>query len=421
MKAGNQRRVCALAIALCWPGLCGPATSFANGAHASDRVRTSAHSVIGPGQKQGQEATDPEPFENLAARAQAAMKADRIPEAIRLYDRATRLRPTWTEGWWHLGTLLFDAGRFREARDAFVHFVTIERNQPGPGFAMLGLSEFHLRRYSAALDALERGRQSGLGSNPEFIHAVLYHDGLLNTLFGHYEIALQRLTLLANQTAAAHPAAPKDAVFADTALLDALGVAALRIPKLPSDVSYEKAPLIRELGNAQALIALQDRVAAGEQLKRVLALYPSEPGVHYAYGVFLLKENPPLAVDEFRREIEVSPRHAAARIQLAFAFLGTADYEQGLKYAREAVALTPANFVAHVACGRLWLALGRTDRAVEELRTAVRLAPGSPDAHFALSLALARAGRKAESVRERAEFERLNAPNLNVSPQSVPQ
>ncbi len=358
--------------------------------------------------KQAQDA-NPESFEKLAERAQAAMDSDRVPEAIRLYDHATRLRPDWSEGWWHLGTLLFDAGRFREARDAFAHFASIERNQPGPGFAMLGLSEFQLKHYTRALPMLERGRKLGLGTNPDFIRSVLFHDGILNALLGKPEIALQRLTLAANQIAAAHPEAPEDAVLADLKLLDAFGIAALRIPKLPSDLPALQIPVVRLAGRAQALIALQDRVAAETEFKQLLALYHSEPGVHYSYGVFLLKEHPSLAIDEFCREIEVSPSHQAARIQLALELLRTAEYEQGLKYAREAVALAPENFVAHVACGRLWLAFGKTDRALQELRTAVKLAPGSSDAHFALSQALSEAGRNSEAARERAEFERLKA------------
>src|SRR2546430_5582724 len=46
-------------------------------------------------------------FEYLAERARTAMEADHVPEAIRLYTRATTLKPGWSEGWWHLGTLLF--------------------------------------------------------------------------------------------------------------------------------------------------------------------------------------------------------------------------------------------------------------------------------------------------------------------------
>jgi tetratricopeptide (TPR) repeat protein len=351
----------------------------------------------------------PESFEELARHAQAAMEADRVQEAIRLYIQATKLRPDWSEGWWHLGTLLFDARRFGEARDAFADFVRIERKQPGPGFGMLGLSEFQLRHYARALPDLERGTQLGLGTNPDFTRTVLYHDGIVNALLGHPEIALQRLTLIANLEAAAHPDTPKDTVLSDVELLDAFGTAALQIRKLPMDVPAARLPVVRKVGHAQALVALQDRVAAEEELKQVLATYGSDPGVHYVYGVFLLKEHPPLAVDEFRREIEISPSHDGARIQLALEFLRTADYTEGLKYAREAVALAPDNFVAHVACGRLWLALDKTDRALPELRTAVRLAPRSPDAHFALSQALSQAGRNNEAARERAEFTRLKA------------
>lgn len=398
MKVGNHRIVLILALTSCGILPCGPLLLL----QAAGLLQTADN-------KQAQGSPNHESFEKLAERAQAAIDADRVPEAIRLYDRAAKLRPNWPEGWWHLGTLLFDTGRFSEARDAFAHFVAIEQNQLGPGFAMLGLSEFQLKHYPKALAALERSRELELGTDLAFIRSVLFHDGILNSLLGKPEIALQRLTLAANQIAAAHPDSPKDTVFADVELLDAFGIAALRIPKLRSALTTAQIPVVRQAGRAQALVALQDRVAAETEFQQLLALYPSEPGVHYMHGVFLLKEHPPLAIDEFRREIELSPSNDAARIQLALEFLRTAEYEQGLKYAREAVALAPENFVAHIACGRLWLALGNTDHAVQELRTAVKLAPGSPDAHFSLSRALSEAGRKSEAARERATFERLKA------------
>src|SRR5215467_7594596 len=189
------------------------------------------------------------------------MESDHVSEAISLYQRATKLRPDWTEGWWHLGTLSFDSGDFLKARNAFAHFVAVEHQEPGPGFGMLGLSEFHLKQYRGALDALERGIRLGLGNNADFARAVLYHDGILNTLLGKPDIALVRLTLAVNQIAAAHPESPKDAVLGDTELLDSLGMAALRLAKLPSNVPTDMVPLIRQAGRAQALIALQDRVA----------------------------------------------------------------------------------------------------------------------------------------------------------------
>ncbi len=380
---------------LCGLALCQSAFAYAGDAEAQQR----------PPKKGGQS----ESFDDLAARAQTAMESDRVPEAINLFQRAVKLRPDWTEGWWHLGTLLFDSGHFLDARAAFVHFVVQEHQQPGPGFGMLGLSEFHLKHYNSALAALERCIRFGLGNNPDFARAVLYHDGVLNTLLGKPDMALVRLTLAVNRIAAAHPEAPKDAVLADTELLDALGRAALRMPKLPSNAPTNQIPLVRQAGRAQALIALQDRVGADEQLKQLLSLYPSEPGVHYFYGVFLLKEHPPLAMDEFRREIQMTPSHAPARIQLALEDLRTGDYQEGLKYAKEAVAISPDDFVAHVAYGRLLIELDKAQAAIEQLRIAIKLAPGSPDAHFALSRAFSEAGRNADASHERAEFERLKA------------
>ena len=415
MKVTNQQRIgLALIVAFC--GVVPPVGPFlANAAnpHAtSDCCEICMALSIQKEEQANQKApskANPQSFEELAEQAQAAMDSDHVPEAIRLYTRATTLKPNWPEGWWHLGTLFYDAGRFKEARVAFAHFVSVERKQPGPGFAMLGLSEFQLKDYPKALAALEHGKQLGLGTDQAFINSVLFYDGMLNNLLGNPEIALQRLTLAANEIAAAHPEAPKDAVFADLKLLDAFGVAALRIPKLPADLGEAQVPLVRQAGRAQAFIALQDYVSAEPEFKQMLTLYPNEPGAHYMYGVFLLKEHPSLAIDEFRREIEISPTHAVARIQLALEFLRTADYDQSMKYVKEAVALAPQNFITHVAYGRLWLALGKTDRAVQELRTAVKLAPGSPHAHLALSRALYKAGQKREAAREQARFDRLKA------------
>jgi tetratricopeptide (TPR) repeat protein len=334
------------------------------------------------------------------------MDAGQNAQAIKLYRQATMLRPDWSEGWWYLGTMLFDAGQFTSARGAFQHFVSVEHREPGPGFGMLGLSEFHLAHYQPALEALERGRALGLGTNTDFVQTVLYHDGILNTLFGEPEIALQRLTDMADGIAAAHP---ESSVLANTDLVNAFGLAALRIRKLPSEIPAPEAALVHAAGHAQALIAIQERAAAGAELRQLVAEYPSQPGVHYMYGVYLLKEDPPSALPELRREIEISPDSDAARIQLAFELLRTADYQQGLQYAKEAVALAPANFAARVVCGRLWLAIGNNERALEELRMAVKLSPGSPDAHFALSRALAAAGQADAAAHERAEFERLKA------------
>ncbi len=351
----------------------------------------------------------PQSFDELAARAQTAMDANQTDEAISLYEQAVALRPSWSEGWWDLGTTFFDQGQIPKAHDAFLHFVSVEHRQPGPGYGMLGLTEFELKDYQKAIIAFEHGRLLGLGDNKSFVERVYYEDGVANNHLGRPEVAVARLKYAAETIAYEHHDAPKDAVLADTDLIDALGLAALHIPALPSEIPADKKDLIREAGNAQAMISMDDQVTAGEELKQLAALYPNQPGVHYMYGVYLLKEDPASAVAEFMRETEVAPKDTPAYLQIALEDLKNGNYQQGLQYAQKAIALAPDNFIAHVACGRLWLNLNNTVKALQELRIAVKLSPNSPDAHFALSRALFRAGNKPEAAKEQATFERLKA------------
>src|SRR5437867_772737 len=89
-------------------------------------------------------------FASLSQRAAEARDADRLQEAISLYKRALALRPTWTEGWWSLGTLLYDQDNFREASKAFRKVVQWNPKN-GTAHAMLGLCEFELGTDDAAL------------------------------------------------------------------------------------------------------------------------------------------------------------------------------------------------------------------------------------------------------------------------------
>ncbi|MGH8637462.1 MAG: hypothetical protein ACREUZ_10055 [Burkholderiales bacterium] len=47
-------------------------------------------------------------FSTLSAAADAARVANRLNEAAPLYYKALELRPDWKEGWWALGTILYE-------------------------------------------------------------------------------------------------------------------------------------------------------------------------------------------------------------------------------------------------------------------------------------------------------------------------
>src|SRR6267143_545915 len=65
-------------------------------------------------------------FEEIAKRADAARSADHLNEAIALYSEGVRLRPSWADGWWSLGSLLYEQDKFAEAQVAFARFVKLQ-------------------------------------------------------------------------------------------------------------------------------------------------------------------------------------------------------------------------------------------------------------------------------------------------------
>ena len=79
-----------------------------------------------------------------------------------MYRQAVKLRPSWAEGWWFLGELLYDQNQYPEARDSLRRLIDLDRTT-GPGFALLGLCEFETKEYDKALNHIYQARRLGLG------------------------------------------------------------------------------------------------------------------------------------------------------------------------------------------------------------------------------------------------------------------
>jgi tetratricopeptide (TPR) repeat protein len=339
-------------------------------------------------------ATSPE-FERLAKQANDAREADHLPEAISLYQQALRLHSNWDEGWWYLGMTLYSLDRYSEALDAFRHLMA-DRPKHGPTRALLGLCEFQLRDYDRALSDLQEAQSLGLGDNPLLVSVSRFNLAILLNRFGQFEQAydlLQKFVFERDQ---------------DPGLVEALGLSVLQAPYLPEELPPDKYDMVRTAGQA-AFAAASGRGEEAEKLYRVLlARYPEAANVHYAHGVYLLPGSPDQALEEFSRELQISPSHVFARLQIAKEYLRRNNFPAALPYARQAVEIAPKLFVAHEILGRVYLETGDVKRAIQELETAAQLEPQSADTHFQLARAYDKAGRKKEGARERAEFLRLD-------------
>jgi tetratricopeptide (TPR) repeat protein len=263
----------------------------------------------------------------------------------------------------------------------------------GAAWAFKGLCEFHVRNYRTALNDLNEGQDLGV-KDPKLIPVARYHRAILLTRFEHYERALQAYAAFVREG----NVTPE--------VIEGMGMAVLRIPSLPADVPTEQRDLIALAGRAR-ILAASNGTEAEHDFEELVTTYGDTPNVHYVYGLFLLRDRPEKALDQFHEELRISPNHAPAMIQIAQELLKQGEVEPATRWAAQAVELAPRNFVGRRVLGQIKLQANDIAGAIAELQTAVKLEPDSPSAHYTLARAYQRAGRTAEAQRERAEFSRL--------------
>ena len=376
-------RVLALAVAV---------TLLASAAAA--RAQSPARPKARQSPSKAQTAQNNAAFDKAVKLGDEARLSRRLGEALDLYARALQIRPTWVDGWWNVGAIFYEGDRYQEARDAFRNLVSLDPKR-GPAWAMLGLCEFQTREYERAVVSMQQGRALGLAGNKELESVVRYHTALLYIRFEQFEIAydiLSEFLLVGNDS-------PK--------VVEAFGLTLMRMPFLPNEIPPDKRELVLIAGRAGFNMAARRVDESRAAFDMLLARYPNVPNVHYAFGVFLLNQDADAALKEFRRELEISPSHQPAMVQMAFEYLKRDEYEAALPLAEKAVELAPKMFPARNVLGRVLLEMGQVERAIKELEEGVRLAPTSPEMHFALARAYTRVGRKQDAARERELFKRL--------------
>jgi len=338
--------------------------------------------------------TTPATLAALQAEAAEAREQNRTTEAVRLYREALKLQPSWSEGWWYLGTLLYDQNAYVPARDALVRLVQLEPKAPSPAWALLGLSEFETKNYPEALRHFEHSFINEARDNP-FARATRYHAAMLLTKSGQFELALKRLA----EIAAPDTETPE--------IVRAIGVAALRMPILAIELPKAQQELADAVGHAVFDGNVRREKDADAKFRALLAQYPKRPELHYLYGASLLTSDPQAAIREFQTEIQISPRHVPARLQIAFEYLKEGEPAKALPLARQATTIDPASFVAHAAAGQALIDTGDLKGGIVELERARTLAPESPETHMKLASAYAQAGRNQDAAREREIFAKL--------------
>jgi tetratricopeptide (TPR) repeat protein len=342
------------------------------------------------------QATPKQPsFDTWAAQAEAAKNQNRLDDAVLLYKKALAVRPQWSEGWWSLGTLLYDENNYAEAEQAFQKFVRVDTKN-GTGRLMLALCQYELGKDDASLQNIFTAEKLGIEKNDQLQHVLQYHEGMLLLRKAQYESAIEVLAYLS-----------REGVQSDD-LYTAIGMGALMMSprEAPSAGSAGRTVVLR-VGHAENFSLLQSYDAARKEYQSVVADYPGFPNIHYAYGRFLLQvQDTQAAVEQFQLELKRNPRHTRALLQIAATHYRI-DSKQGIPYAEQAVQIDPNYPFGHYLLGLLSLDAGDTKNAVNQLEIAKKMIPNEAQVYFALGDAYASVGRKQEAAVARATFMRL--------------
>jgi tetratricopeptide (TPR) repeat protein len=338
-----------------------------------------------------------EQFEDLSRRAQAAL--DSHPdEAIQLYRQALAIRPDWPEGWLYLGGALYEKGRYAEATDALhkgLDLAPVFAN----GWALLGLSESQLDDPDQALTDIRKGEELGLNGGVQFETAVRVRAAQLLILSSAFDEALAQLQPLTKYADEPPP------------VEEAMGLCALASPHDMGQLSPQRRAVVDLAGKAAWSFATQHPDRAAALYRQLLTQHPAEPGVHYAYGLYLMETDIKAALAEFQKEAQNNPQHWPALLTTASIQLRQGAPEKAIESVHAAMKAVPVKYrwLCHLDLGRANLDAGNAAAAVSELEDAVRQMPSSASAHFFLAEAYREAGRKADAEKEKTEFEKTKA------------
>jgi tetratricopeptide (TPR) repeat protein len=336
----------------------------------------------------------------LAREAQSALGKEDFEAAIRGYEKLVKLAPGSAEFQAKLGVAYYSSGRPGDAAQAFVRALKLK-----PGFLearnYLGASLAESGHCQEAIPLLLKDAR--LISNPEFKRTA-EADGLKCAMaLEQEEIALDFLRLLKRDF-------PKDpeVLYLTVHVYSDLSTLASQHLLMSAPASYQVHELYAEV------LEMQEKWDEAEaEYRRVLAIDPHLPGIHFRIGRLLLSKPKTTtakeeAKREFEEELKVNPRNAGAEYVLGEIARQARDFPQAIEYFALASQLDPMMVDAFIGLGKSLAAAGRISDAIAPLENAVKLQPENPVAHYQLAFAYRRTGHTQEAEKEIAAYRKAN-------------
>ncbi len=147
-----------------------------------------------------------------------------------------------------------------------------------------------------------------------------------------------------------------------------------------------------------------------QRARQLVAARPDDADRYFTLGLAQSEQNITDAIGSFRRALELNPRHALARYNLALALNRSDKSMEAIDQLRQTLTIESRPETRYML-GMIYLHQGDFDNALRELSAAVAAAPRYAEAHAALGSVL-----KSQKEWDRAERELRRAIALNPDP-----
>jgi len=342
----------------------------------------------------------------LAAEAQSALSKGDYGGAITSLERLAKLQPGIAEVHANLAVAYYSVGRYGDAVKQGREALTLKPSLVHAHF-FLGASLAEGGQCKDALPYLEKDYTRA--TEPQ-LKRVLGTDAVrCNMVLNRPDSAVDFIRLLSRDFSD-----DPEVLYLSSQLYSELSTRASQRLLITAPGS----PQAHQL-NAEVLEMQEKPNEAEEEYRKVLALNPRAPGIHYRVGRLLLAgPRGSTTVDDARREFEeeltIDPSNAAAEYELGEMARQARQWDLAIEHFARAAQLEPEFTESFIGLGKSLVSAGRAQEAVAPLENAVKLEPQNPNAHYQLSFAYRRLGREQQAQAELAAYKETHEKSVQT-------
>ncbi len=331
-----------------------------------------------------------------------AISENRLDDAARAYENLTKLNPNLSEAHAKLGLIYYMQGHFADAIPQLRLALRLKANLPNADI-LLAICQAEAGHYADALAGLEKGFRH---SPNEGMHRLIGLELL------RCDAGLQRLDQAAELALNLSHSYPNDPEILYNA------------GRVFGDLAYSSMKRLTLVAPASVWV----RQAAGEadeseghyelaiaEYRKVIAMQPDRPGIHFRLGRALLElsgdsGNYEEALSEFQEEYALTS-DADAAYEIGEIYRKTGQPEKAEKYFAIVVKDQPGMEDGHIGLSRALLELNHPAEALTQLDEAIKLNAGNEVSHYLRGRAYRALGNITAQTLELEQYRKLHEAN----------